>query len=216
MLPYAMARAVNDISTLGVGEAHYSYLLDVDGIPLDDIYVYHLEPEKFMIVVNASNNDKDWAWVNAVRDGKVMIDPARPGTRELAHPEHVTLRDLRDLASGKDRRVDVALQGPKSRDTLLSLYGSDADKNKVKALQWSTVTRVNLGGHDLIVSRTGYTGERIAYELFVHPDEAPALFSTLIESGAQPSGLAARDSTRTEAGLPLYGHELGGDHAMQW
>jgi glycine hydroxymethyltransferase len=205
---------VNDISTLEPGDAHYNYLLDVDGTPFDDIYVYRLEPEKFMIVVNASNNDKDWAWVNAVHDGKVMVDPARPGTRLLEHPEHVLLRDLRDPASGKDRRVDVALQGPKSRDILLSLHGSEADKNKIKALQWSTVTRVNLGGHDLIVSRTGYTGERTAFELFIHPDEAPALFSTLIESGAQACGLAARDSTRTEAGLPLYEHELGGPLAL--
>ncbi len=204
----------NDISTLEPGQAHYSYLLGIDGTPLDDIYVYRLEREKFMIVVNASNNDKDWAWANAVRDGQVMIDPKRPGARLLEHPEHVTLRDLRDPSSDKDRRVDVALQGPKSRDILLGLHGSDADKAKVKGLQWSTVTRVTLGGHDLIVSRTGYTGERIAFELFVHPDEAATLFSTLIEAGAKPAGLASRDSTRTEAGLPLYGHELGGPMAL--
>ncbi len=204
----------NDITTLAPGDAHYSYLLGIDGTPIDDIYVYRLEPEKFMIVVNASNNDKDWAWLNAVRDGKVLVDPDRPGARLLEHPEHVTLRDLRDPSNGKDRRVDIALQGPKSRDLLLSLHGSDPDKARIKAMGWSTVTRVVLGGHDLIVSRTGYTGERIAFELFAHPDEAPTLFSTLIESGAKPCGLAARDSTRTEAGLPLYGHELGGPLAL--
>jgi glycine hydroxymethyltransferase len=76
------------------------------------------------------------------------------------------------------------------------------------------VARVALDGHDLIVSRTGYTGERVAFEIFVHPDEAATLFSTLLESGAKPCGLAARDSTRTEAGLPLYGHELGGPQAL--
>jgi glycine hydroxymethyltransferase len=69
---------------------------------------------------------------------------------------------------------------------------------------------VKLGGFDLIVSRTGYTGERVAYELFVHPDRAPELFKKLIELGAVPCGLAARDSLRIEAGLPLYGHELEG------
>jgi glycine hydroxymethyltransferase len=204
----------NDIAALSVGEAHYSYLLGIDGTPLDDIYVYRLDHEKFMIVVNASNNDKDWAWVSAVHQGTVQIDPERPSTRLLEHSEHVTLRDLRDPSSGKDRRVDVALQGPKSRDMLLSLHGSDADKGKVKNLQWSTVTHVVLGGHDLIVSRTGYTGERTAFELFVHPDEAGTLFTTLIESGAKPCGLAARDSLRTEAGLPLYGHELGGSMTL--
>lgn len=208
------AVTTNDVTTLTPGQAHYSYLLDIDGTPFDDIYVYRPEANKFMIVVNASNNDKDWAWVNAVRDGTVLIDPAHPGARILAHPENVTLRDLRDPANGRDCRVDLALQGPKSRDILLSLSGSDADKAKVKALQWSTITHVKLGGHDLIVSRTGYTGERIAFELFVHPDEAPKLFKTLVEAGATPCGLAARDSTRTEAGLPLYGHELGGSMAL--
>src|SRR5262249_41974826 len=154
--------------------------------------------------------DKDWAWVNAVRDGTVLIDPARLGAKLLGDPDQVVLRDLRDPKCEQDCRVDVALQGPKSQEILLSLHGSDADKKKVKALGWSTVTRVSLGGYDLIVSRTGYTGERTAYEIFVHPDTAPTLFNTLIESGATPCGLASRDSTRTEAGLPLYGHELGG------
>ncbi len=200
----------NDVTALEPGDAHYSYLLGIDGTPIDDIYVYRLEPEKFMIVVNASNNDKDWAWATAVREGKVEVNPDRPGARLVEHPEHVTLRDLRAPSTGKDRRVDIALQGPKSRDILLSLHGSDADKGKIKSMGWSTVTHVTLGGHDLIVSRTGYTGERIAFEIFTHPDEAPRLFSTLIESGAKPCGLASRDSTRTEAGLPLYGHELGG------
>lgn len=73
---------------------------------------------------------------------------------------------------------------------------------------------MTLGGYDLIVSRTGYTGERTAFELFVHPDHAPRLFRDLVEGGATPCGLASRDSTRIEAGLPLYGHELGGTHHL--
>ena len=71
-----------------------------------------------------------------------------------------------------------------------------------------------LGGFDLIIARTGYTGEEIGYEIFVHPERAVAFWETLLEAGKpfglQPTGLAARDSTRTEAGLPLYGHELAG------
>ncbi len=201
----------NDVSTLAPGESHYSYLLGIDGVPLDDIYVYRLEAAKFMIVVNAGNNAKDWAWITAVHAGRVQIDPDRLGATLLAHPEQVILRDLRDPATGADRRVDVALQGPKSRDMLLSLHGSDADRAKIKALAWGGVTHVTLGGYDLIVSRTGYTGERVAFELFIHPDHAPALFRDLISSGATPCGLASRDSTRIEAGLPLYGHELGSE-----
>jgi glycine hydroxymethyltransferase len=204
----------NDILDLAVGDAHYSSLLGTDGTPLDDIYVYKLAPDHYMLVVNASNNDKDWAWAEAVRTGRVLIDPARPGAMLLDHPDQVTLRDLRDPAHGSDQRVDVALQGPKSKDILLSLNGAEADKKRVGALGWSQVTRATLGGFDLIVSRTGYTGERVAYELFVHPDQAVALFQALITAGAVPCGLAARDSLRTEAGLPLYGHELGGSLAL--
>lgn len=208
---FLAALTTNDIAALSVGEAHYSYLLGIDGTPLDDIYVYKLEPQRFMIVVNASNNEQDWAWANAVREGKVLIDPARPGATVLAAHDQVTLRDLRDPAHGAACRVDLALQGPKSKELLLSLGGSEADKKKVSGLAWSRVTQVTLGGFDLVVSRTGYTGERIAYELFVHPDRAVALFKALVAAGATPCGLAARDSLRTEAGLPLYGHELGGN-----
>lgn len=204
----------NDVAQLEVGEAHYSYLLGTDGVPLDDIYVYKLDVQKYMMVVNASNNDKDWAWATAVREGKIMIDPSRPGARLLERPDQVTLRDLRSLGSTTDRRVDIALQGPKSKDILLSLGGTDTDVKKVSGLGWSHVTHVTLGGFDLIVSRTGYTGERIAFELFVHPDHAVKLFEALIAAGATPCGLASRDSLRTEAGLPLYGHELGGDHEL--
>jgi glycine hydroxymethyltransferase len=74
---------------------------------------------------------------------------------------------------------------------------------------------VNLGGFDLIISRTGYTGEKFSFELFVHPNQADALFNAILEAGKsygiKPCGLGARDSLRTEAGLPLYGHEMGGD-----
>ena len=86
--------------------------------------------------------------------------------------------------------MDIALQGPASRDILLGLHGTPEDKARIKALPWAGVTRVTLGGYDMIVARTGYTGERIAYELFLDPDKAPALFKDLIEGGATPVGLA--------------------------
>ena len=97
---------------------------------------------------------------------------------------------------------------------MLKLDGSDDDKAKVKGLKWAGVTQVTLGGFDLIVSRTGYTGERVAYELFVHPDQSADLFKTFVDMGVTPCGLASRDSLRIEAGLPLYGHELEGDLNM--
>ncbi|MDX2137795.1 MAG: glycine cleavage system aminomethyltransferase GcvT [Chloroflexota bacterium] len=200
----------NDVRALAVGESHYTYFLDTDGVPLDDLMIYRLADEHFLVVVNASNNDKNWAWLNAVKDGTVMIDPAQPG-RKLGGANRFTLRDLRTDSSGADRRVDIALQGPNSKQVLQALGG---DLAGVLTLPWAGVTRATIGGFDLIVSRTGYTGERTAYELFVHPEQAEALFKALIANGATACGLAARDSLRTEAGLPLYGHELGGDHKL--
>ncbi|NPV67023.1 MAG: serine hydroxymethyltransferase [Anaerolineae bacterium] len=203
------ALTTNDVRALKPGTAHYNYLLGVDGVPIDDIFVYRLAADHFMIVVNASNDDKDWAWVSGLIDGKYLVDPANPGA-VLPGRHEVTLRNLRDPRHGPDMRVDIALQGPSSRDILLSLHASEADRTAIKKLPWAGIAHVTLKGYDVIVTRTGYTGERIAYELFLHPDKAPAFFKDLVDSGAVPCGLAARDSLRTEAGLPLYGHELAG------
>jgi len=205
----------NDVFGLAVGSSHYTYLLDETGVPLDDLMIYRLGPEAFLVVVNASNNDKNWAWLNAVLEGRVRIDADQPD-RRAAFGDRVRLRDLRAESSGGDQRVDIALQGPGAKALLQTLL-SDADKGRIGALPWAGVTRATLHGaheYDVIISRTGYTGERIAYEIFVHPAQASALFRDLIDAGATPCGLAARDSLRTEAGLPLYGHELGGEHSL--
>ena len=203
----------NDVKRLPVGGSHYTFLLDVDGVPLDDLMIYRLAEEHFLAVVNAANNDKNWRWLNAVMAGEVMVDARNPA-RQMEGRGRFELRDLRARQWDDERRVDIALQGPASRDYLLGLDGSDEDKAKIRNLAWAQVARVNLGGFDLIASRTGYTGERVAYELFVHPERAAALFGALVDMGAAPCGLAARDSLRTEAGLPLYGHELAGDLQM--
>lgn len=204
----------NDVDLLDVGESQYSALFDVDGLPLDDLLVYRMAEMHYLVVVNAANNDKDWAWVNAVLRGEVMIDPVRPWARWQAPEGSVTLRDLRSPESGEDMRAELALQGPKSRDILLALGGGAEDLRNVRTLPWAGITHVTLGGFDLIVSRTGYTGERVAFEIFVHPDRIVELWHKLLEVGEpyglKPCGLAARDSLRTEAGLPLYGHELAG------
>jgi glycine hydroxymethyltransferase len=203
----------NDVPGLAVGESHYTFLLDVHGVPFDDLMIYRIGSDHYLVVVNASNNDKNWAWLNAVKNGEVMIDPAHPN-RRLEGRDRFTLRDLRDPSSGADRRVDIALQGPNSKNVLLGMATSEADKAKISGLKWAGVTQAKVGDYNLIISRTGYTGERIAYELFVHPDQAEVLVRDLIAAGVTPIGLAARDSLRTEAGLPLYGHELGGDMAL--
>lgn len=201
----------NDVSELKIGRSHYTYLFQEDGSVIDDLLIYRRATDRFLLVVNASNNDKDWAWLNAVNNGEVMIDESRPGSR-IQHP--ITLRDLRDPQWGDECRVDIALQGPQSRNILLALTDDPTLTRKLKRMTWAGLTQGKLAGLDVIISRTGYTGERIAYELFVHPDQAPQFWQVLMTAGEplglKPCGLAARDSTRTEAGLPLYGHELAG------
>jgi glycine hydroxymethyltransferase len=201
----------NDVGRLGVGQSHYGYLLSPQAGVIDDLMVYRLEQERYVMVVNAANNDKDWAWLNAVNQGQVCIDLQRPWTH-LSCPTEI--RDLRAPATGSERRVDLALQGPESRRILRALGGDDETLYRLRRLNHTGVMRGRLGGFDLIIAYTGYTGERRGYELFVHPDQATALWEALMAAGEpfglRPIGLAARDSLRTEAGLPLYGHELAG------
>ncbi len=201
----------NDASALAVGKSHYTYLLFPDGTVVDDLLVYRRGIDKFMLVINAANNDKDWSWLNAVNDGTVRISNKRPGIK-IQHP--TVIRDLRDPQWDDDCLVDLALQGPKSRDILLSICEDGELADRLLALPWAGLTEGTLAGIPVVISRTGYTGERIAYELFVHPNHTPEFWKILMEAGEpfgmKPVGLAARDSTRTEAGLPLYGHELAG------
>ncbi|MDY6845823.1 MAG: glycine cleavage system aminomethyltransferase GcvT [Chloroflexota bacterium] len=202
----------NDISGLDKGKSCYTHFLDQDANVIDDLLVYRREKEKFLVVVNASNDKKDWDWLNKVRKGEVRVDNHRPWT--VAFGRKVTLRNLRDHAAGDEMRVDIAIQGPRSRDILLKLDCSLADRQAIKGLAWTQLCEVSLDRIDLIVSRTGYTGERMGFELYVHPDKAVELWKTLLKKGEplglKPCGLGARDSLRTEAGLPLYGHEMGG------
>jgi glycine hydroxymethyltransferase len=204
----------NDVSLLDVGQSQYAFLLDPEGHVLDDVWVYRLAENRYWMVVNAANNDKDWAWVNAVREGQVMIDPQRPWSRALG-TETVVIRDMHDAAQGSEMRAQLALQGPRSRDILLALLDQDDPlREALLEMKRNEILHGRLAGYDLYLSRTGYTGEPMAFEIFVHPAAAPALWHALLEVGEplglQPAGLGARDSLRIEAGLPLYGHELAG------
>jgi glycine cleavage system T protein len=203
----------NYVRWFGPGESFYSYFLDPDGKVIDDLMVYRRAKDLYLMVVNAANADKDWAWLNAVNKGEVLIDRERPDLKVL---RPARLRDLKDPSSGADRRVDLALQGPASLQILQSLTGDAWLKDRLARVPKTGLIQCELDGFDLIVARTGYTGENIGYEIFVHPERAVAFWETLLQAGEplglQPCGLAARDSTRTEAGLPLYGHELAGHY----
>ena len=203
----------NDVSALDPGESLYAHFLDPDGYVLDDTLIYRRTNFEYMVVVNASNEAKVWKWLSEIKEAEVKVDNQRPWAR--AYGIRAILRNLKNPLEGEDQRVDIALQGPRSRDILLEVGFSLEDERKINHLRWAELCEVDNGEFDLVVSRTGYTGERLAYELFVHPDQAVALFTKLLEVGKSfgliPCGLGARDSLRTEAGLPLYGHELAGE-----
>lgn len=206
----------NDIASLRLHRSIYTHFLDENGQVIDDLLVYRTGKEKYLLVVNASNDDKNWAWLNAVREGKVSVDPSNPVG--LAFGRSVKLDDLRNPQSGKEMLLDIALQGPKSIDILLALANNAAVQKRLRKLKRYRLMQAKLADIDLIISRTGYTGETFSYELFVHPDNVIAFWNALLKAGQshgiKPCGLAARDSLRIEAGLPLYGQELAGPLAM--
>jgi len=201
----------NDCGGLMPGESLYTHFLTPEANVVDDTLVYRRGWDNYLVVVNASNDDKDRTWLESVRDGKVRIDTARPWARTYGYEARI--RNLRDPKSGNDMRVDIALQGPRSRDILLALGLDEQTRARLLKLKRTELCDAVIGGFDLIVSRTGYTGEKLAFELFVHPDRAVDFWTSLLHAGdpfgIKPVGLGARDSLRTEAGLPLYGHEMG-------
>ena len=197
------------------GQSSYAYLLDPDGKVVDDIRMYRMALDHYLLVINAVNADKVLSWLQAVNSRKFVIDHQSPW---LEIEGEAKIRDLKDASSGKDQRVDLALQGPNSLAILQSLTDDEGTRRKLARIRRMDHDRLELAGIDLMVARTGYTGEEWGFELLVHPDRVMQLWNLLLDKGEpfgiKPCGLAARDSTRIEAGLPLYGHELAGDYGI--
>jgi glycine hydroxymethyltransferase len=181
------------------GESFYSYLLDVDGNVIDDLLVYR-RARTISRSWSMHPADKDWAWLNAVNNGEVLLDRNRPDLKVL---RPATLRNLKDPSSGPDMRVDLALQGPASMRILQSLAGDVRLQDQIGRVQRTGVTHCVLAGFDLVIARTGYTGEDVGYEIFVHPDRAVAFWEKLLEAG-KPFGLQPTGSPRdnTHGGGP--------------
>jgi glycine cleavage system T protein len=173
------ARVINMVA----GEARYSLLLDERGGVLDDLFIYRL-PKSWLIVVNASNRDSDLAW---------MRGRAPKGVK---------------VADRSDETYMLAVQGPRAIELLDSVAAG-----AVSGLQRFTSGEVRIGGTKVLFGRTGYTGED-GGELFFPAGKALEVWELLLAEGkrlgieAAPIGLAARDSLRFEAGMPLHGHEL--------
>ena len=176
----------NDIRGMYDGQVRYSLLPNEKGGAVDDILIYRVNAECFLIVVNASNADKDAAWISSHL------------------PADVEFANISDAVS------QVALQGPKSADVMKKLVSEEFIPKKY----YSFTKEVDVKGIKCLISRTGYTGE-FGYELYCANADAPALFELLLKTGAEegilPCGLGARDTLRLEAAMPLYGHELGDD-----
>jgi aminomethyltransferase len=170
----------NDVVKLGDDVGQYSLLPNEQGGCVDDIIVYHLRGNEFRMVVNASNHDKDLDWLRAhLPDGLEIVDQ----TRETAM---------------------IAVQGPTAIETLALL--SDLPE-ALRGAPAFGVVHTRIAGVPCFAARSGYTGED-GFELVCPASESIALWDVLVGAGVLPCGLAARDTLRVEAGLPLYGHEL--------
>ena len=178
-LDFLQYATLNDVSKLKVGRAQYSMLPNLLGGLIDDIYVYRTGETEYLMVVNASNIEKDWAHLNGLTRGF----------------------DVR-LENASDFFALLAVQGPRAAATLQKL--SDTDLLGPKK---NDTFMAKIAGKWARLARTGYTGED-GYEVFLAPDEVEAVWKSLLDVGVTPCGLGARDTLRLEAGFPLYGHEL--------
>ncbi|HSW01636.1 MAG TPA: hypothetical protein VLI39_15815 [Sedimentisphaerales bacterium] len=203
----------NKVQDLKLGRARYGYILDAAGTVLDDIIVYRRGQTRFMVVVNAANETKIRFYLRHLQEGRAVVDTkSSPWTAKLPKL-NASIQDMRDPNRSTDRRADLALQGPACFDTLGKL-ADGAAASRISELKSFAFVEEKVGGIDCLICRTGYTGSNVGVELFVDPQEAPRLWNLILEAGKPlgvlPCGLGSRDSLRIEAGLPLYGHELGG------
>jgi glycine cleavage system T protein len=208
---FLQATTTNDVAGLPVGRARYGAILDAAGNVLDDIIVYRRGENNFMVVVNAANEPKIKFYLYELVKGQVVVDADHPQRRLPYRP---AIWDMRDPSRVQDRRVDIALQGPASVEIVAKLVGDAAVARRISELKGFAFVEERLAGIDCLISRTGYTGSKVGFELFADPEQTPRLWNLILEAGQPlgvlPCGLGARDSLRIEAGLPLYGHELDG------
>ncbi len=178
--------SMNDASKLSEGQAHYSALLTPEGTFIDDILVYKFSPNDYLLVVNAGTRSKDFSWI-----------------KKNVQRFHCHASDYSDYYS------QLAIQGPQALAVLKKLTGVDLEKIKNYWSVWGEVA----GIHNVLISRTGYTGED-GFEIYIPSDEATSarVWNEILEAGREfdvlPCGLGSRNTLRLEASMPLYGHEI--------
>ena len=174
----------NDVSKLSDGQAQYAVMVNEAGFSLDDLLVYKFETEKYMLVVNAGNLDKDWAWVQQQAKGYTHLE----------------------LENASADMCLFAVQGPKAIATLQKLTEID-----LSAIPYYSFVEGDMATKNCIISATGYTGSG-GFEIYTSNADALTVFMAILDAGQefgiQPIGLGARDTLRLEMGYCLYGHEL--------
>ncbi len=195
---FVQSVTTNDVSKLVPGKAQYSLLLNESGGIIDDIIVYCMGENDYMIVLNAGCKDKDWEWLQAQAEGKT----------------NVLLTDV------SDQWALIAVQGPGAVKLVAEVMnkpgqngGYDTDY-KLENVKRFNFVGIHEYGMPLILSRTGYTGED-GFEILCNWEDAPVLWKILTDGGAAPAGLGARDVLRLEAAYSLYGHELDAQSGPQ-
>jgi aminomethyltransferase len=172
----------NDVAKLKPGRIHYSGLLTERGTYVDDLLVYRLAAEEFLLVVNAANAEKDFAWLAEHNDSGVTLE---------------------DVSSDYGL---IAVQGPKAEEILSGLTTTD-----LAAIRYYAFVLGEVDSRSVLISRTGYTGED-GFELYLPPEDTLPVWNRLLEEGGPeglvPAGLGARDTLRMEAAMALYGHEI--------
>ncbi|MBQ7419296.1 MAG: glycine cleavage system aminomethyltransferase GcvT [Prevotella sp.] len=168
----------NDVRGIPAGKILYGMMCYEDGGVVDDLLVYKVTDDRFFLVINASNIDKDWEWI-----------------QQQAKNFDITLEHQSDLYG------ELAIQGPKAEQVMEQTLGIPCQE-----LAFYTFKCID----DIIVSRTGYTGED-GFEIYAKPAQINTYWDRLIAAGVKPCGLGCRDTLRFEVGLPLYGDELSAD-----
>jgi len=184
-LAFLQHTLTNNAAALLPGEAQYTIIPNAEGGAIDDSYLYRFFEDEFLLVVNAANRIKDW-------DHFQSILPQFPDVELVDQTMELAM---------------LSLQGPTSKDILLEII----DGGTLPEPMRNCLSQITIKGADILVARTGYTGEPICFELFIKRDDALMIWDLLVEKGAVPIALGARDTLRLEAGLPLYGHEFGID-----
>ncbi len=184
-VPFLQKVLTNNSAALEVGESQYTLIQNESGGTIDDAYLYYFSEGEYILVVNASNREKDWEHFKNNAEGFNNLDII-------------------------DKTFDIdmiSIQGPLSKTILLDLMTSGALPEPLR----NKLSVIYIDGIKALIGRTGYTGEPLCFELFIDKKDSLNLWDKLLSKGAYPIGLGARDTLRLEAGMPLYGHELKQD-----